>query len=58
MTEERKVWSYKLTRVGLGYVEWGLGYVELKFRSPFGFSGIVIRRGVLRRAFQEFSISS
>jgi hypothetical protein len=23
----------------------GLGYVELQFRSPFGFSGIVIRRG-------------
>jgi hypothetical protein len=23
----------------------GLGYVELQFRSPFGFSGIVIRGG-------------
>ena len=25
----------------------GLGYVELQFRSPFGFSGIVIRRDVV-----------
>jgi hypothetical protein len=34
-----------VTRVGARIRRMGLGYVELQFRSPFGFSGIVIRGG-------------